>query len=103
MVEELSNHGEFDKFIKDGTVVVDFFAEWCMPCVMMAPVFEEISEKFSKIKFGKLNIDENRDLASRFKVMSIPCIIVFKNGKEAERIIGAVPGEQLEERIRGLK
>ena len=103
MVEELSNHGEFEKAIEKGISIVDFFAEWCMPCVMMGPVFEEVAEKFKKFKFRKVNIEDNKDLASKYKVMSIPCIIVFKDGKEIDRIIGSVPEEVLEEKIGKLK
>ena len=102
VVSELTN-GEFIEFTKKGIVFVDFCAEWCMPCVMMAPVFDEISDKFKKFKFGKVNIDENKELASRFKVMSIPCLIAFKDGKEINRIIGSLPVEVLEERIAKLK
>lgn len=103
MVEEIGNHGEFDKFIEKGICVIDFWAEWCMPCLMMAPIFEEVSEKFSKIKFGKVNIEDNKELASKFNIMSIPCLIIFKSGKEADRIIGAVPAEALEEKIKAIK
>ena len=103
MVEELSNHGEFDKFIEKGICVIDFWASWCMPCIMMAPVFDEVSEKFAKHKFGKLNIDDNKEIAAKFKIMSIPCIVFFKNGKEVGRSIGNVSAEVLEERIRAIK
>ncbi len=94
--EELSEKG-FNDFIKNGVVVIDFFAEWCMPCLMIAPVFEELCLKMKKIKFGKINIDENSGLAEKFDVMSIPTLVVFKNGKEQERIVGARQAEQLEE------
>ena len=99
-VEEISGK-QFDGFIKKGLVVIDFYAEWCMPCVMMAPVIEEIAEKFKgKIEFAKVNIDDNSSLAQKFKVISIPTLIVFKKGKEIERIVGAREEEQLEERLR---
>ncbi len=103
MVEELSNHGEFEKFVEKGISVIDFFAEWCMPCVMMAPVFEEMEGRFKKIKFGKLNVDDNKEIAEKFKVMSIPCLIIFKNGKEAGRIVGNVGEEVLEAKIKAVK
>jgi len=105
MVEEIGNDGEFESFIKSGFSIIDFFAEWCMPCVMMAPVFEEISEKIGKngkIKFGKVNIDDNSDIARKFNIMSIPCFILFKDGKEVDRIVGSVSAEQLEEKIKSL-
>jgi len=99
MVDELSN-GEFETFVKKGVCLVDFFAEWCMPCVMMAPVMEEISEKLKKIKFGKVNVDENQELAAKFKVMSIPTLIIFKDNKEIERLVGAQSEEVLEEKLK---
>ena len=102
MAEELTNV-EFEEFIKKGKCVVDFFAEWCMPCLMMAPVFDEVADKFKDIKFGKMDIDSNRGLAEKFNVMSIPCIIMFKNGKETGRIIGQVSEEVLEEKISNLE
>ena len=76
-VTELTN-GKFEEFTKKGLVLVDFFAEWCMPCVMMSPVVEDMAEKFlGKIEFCKINIDENEKLASKFNVMSIPTLIVL--------------------------
>ena len=99
-IPELSK-GEFENFIKNGVVVVDFFAEWCMPCLMMAPVLDELNEKFSdKIKFGKINIDENSDLAQKFRVMSIPNFILFKDGKQTDQFIGALSLEDFEEKLR---
>jgi len=99
-VTELTN-GEFTKFIEKGTVLVDFWAEWCMPCIMMAPVMEELSEKFGgKIKFGKVNVDENAELAKKFKVLSIPNFVLFKSGKPAERFIGSMSEEDFEDKLR---
>ena len=101
-VEEVSEK-QFSKRIKSGTVVVDFFAEWCMPCVMMAPVIEELSDKFKgKIDFVKVNIDENSGLAEKYGVMSIPTLVVFKDGKEIGRFVGGMQSEQLEEKLRKL-
>jgi len=98
MVDELSGK-EFEAFTKKGLVVVDFFAEWCMPCIMLAPVIEEISDKMKKIKFGKVNIDDSRDISEEFAVMSVPTLIVFKDGKEVDRIVGSLPSDVLEERL----
>ena len=94
---------EFDETInskKSPVVIVDFFAEWCMPCLMLAPVFEELASKFRKIKFATVNVDENKSLSGKFNITSIPCLIVFKDGKEVERITGALPEEVLEEKLR---
>ena len=101
-VDELSEK-QFDDRIKNGIVIIDFWASWCMPCLMMAPVVEELSEKFKgKIEFAKLDVDENQKLSQKFKVMSIPTLVVFKEGKEIGRIIGSMPAEVIEEKIKKL-
>jgi len=92
---------EFDGYVKSGLVLIDFFADWCMPCVMMSPILEELSEKFKgKIKFGKINVDENRELSQKFNILSIPNFILFKNGKKAEQFIGAMPVENFYEKLK---
>ena len=99
IVPELTN-GEFEEFIKKGFAFIDFFAEWCMPCVMMAPVIEELGEKFEKkVKFGKVNVGDNENLARKFNVSSIPNFILFKDGKPIEQFVGAMSSEELEDRI----
>lgn len=71
-------------------ILVDFWAEWCGPCKMIAPVLDEIAdENVGKITIGKVNVDENPDLARRFEVMSIPTLIVFKDGEPVKRLVGA--------------
>lgn len=88
----------FDEEIKASTepVLVDFWAEWCGPCKMVAPVLDEIgSDNEGKLRIGKINIDENLELARRFDVMSIPTLILFKDGEPALRIIGAKGKSQL--------
>ena len=99
-VLELTN-GEFENFIKSGTVLIDFFAEWCMPCLMMAPVIEELSEKFrGKIKFGKVNVDDNQKLAQKFHVTSIPTFVLFKDGDLAQQFIGSMDNEEFREKLK---
>lgn len=99
-VPELTN-GEFLEFVKEGTVFIDFFAEWCMPCVMMGPIVDEVSERFKgKIKFGKVNIEENEELARKFGVRSIPNFVVMKDGKVIQQFMGAMSAEDLEEKLR---
>lgn len=77
-------------------VLVDFWATWCGPCKMLAPVIDEISaEQQGKVNVGKIDIDENPDLAARFGVMNIPTVILFKDGKEVSRSVGLVPKDRL--------
>ncbi len=100
-VVELDNSEEFREFVSNGVAVVDFFAEWCMPCLMMAPVVEETAEKFGdKIKFGKINIDENSEIAREYEVTSIPNFVVFKDGKPVGQFIGAMSAEEFQEKIK---
>lgn len=89
----------FDELIKD-KVVVDFFATWCGPCKMLGPVFEELSTEINDIKFIKVDIDEHEDLCRKYKVMSVPTLIVFDKGKEVKRNIGFIPKEKLKEFIK---
>ena len=99
-VSELSEK-EFPKFIKSGSVLVDFYADWCMPCKMMAPVIDELSGDFKgKIKFGKINIDENSDVAQKYGIMSIPNFILFRDGKQVHQFIGATPAEKFRENLK---
>lgn len=99
-VPELTKR-EFDDFIKHDLVLIDFFAEWCMPCVMMAPIMDELSEKFhGKIKFGKINVDDNQALSQKYRIMSIPNFVLFKNGKQAGQFIGSMSVEDFEEKLK---
>src|SRR5690606_13696187 len=83
---------EFDEAINSGEpVLVDFWAEWCGPCHMIAPILEEIAQEHDSITIAKLNIDENPQAPARYDVMSIPTMIVFQDGVEKKRIVGARP------------
>ncbi|MEK6918562.1 MAG: thioredoxin [Nanoarchaeota archaeon] len=101
MVEEISNIKEFDNALKAEYAFVDFYAEWCMPCVMMGPIIDEVAiKKFQKkVHFTKVNVDEYGEIAEKYGVMSIPTMIILKAGKEVGRIIGAVSEETLIEKI----
>ena len=99
-VPELTN-GEFFEFIKEGLVLIDFFADWCMPCLMMAPIVEEMVDKFEgKIKIGKVNVADNEDIAQKFNVSSIPNFTILKDGKPIDTFVGALSEDELEEKLK---
>jgi thioredoxin 1 len=93
----------FDKFLENSNlpVLVDFWAGWCMPCRIMEPVIEELARDYAeKAMFAKLNVDENPEVATRYAIMSIPHFIIFRNGRPAERIVGAVGRGPLEDALK---
>lgn len=84
----------------EGMVLVDFYADWCGPCKMMAPVIEQIAEEYTgKAKVGKLNVDENPDIAGKYQVMSIPTLLFFRNGQLVDTVVGAVSKSEIERRL----
>jgi len=90
-----------DSYIKKyDTVIVDCWAVWCAPCLMIAPIVEELAKELKgKVVFGKLNVDENQMTAAKYGIMSIPTLLVFKNGKLVDRIIGAMPKPMLKAKL----
>jgi len=94
---------EFNHIINNShkLVVVDFFAEWCMPCLMMTPILEDLAEEMKEVKFVKINKEDNEELALKLKISSIPCLVVFKDGKETDRIIGSHSAEVIKSKIEG--
>lgn len=82
-----------------GVALVDFYADWCGPCKMVSPIVDEIAEEYKSIKVGKINVDECPELAVSFGVVSIPTLVVVKDGKEQSRIVGYRPKEDILEEI----
>lgn len=80
----------------EGTVLVDFWASWCAPCRMLAPVVEKVAEDHTEIKVCKINVDEEAELAAKYKVMSIPTLVVFRQGEPANKSVGVVSKEEIE-------
>lgn len=95
------NDSSFSDFISGpGLSVVDFWAVWCAPCRFVSPIIEELSREYSgRVRFGKLNVDENQVTSGRYGIRSIPTIMLFRNGKPVDSIIGALPRNQIESRI----
>ena len=89
------NHENFAEAVKSGRALIDFYADWCGPCRMMAPILEAVAAEREDLLVAKVNVDENAELASRFGVMSIPTLVVLEDGEEIKRIVGARPKEAL--------
>ncbi|MBR2967794.1 MAG: thioredoxin [Clostridia bacterium] len=88
---------DFDTEIASGKVLVDFWAQWCGPCKMLAPILDELEAECADVKICKVNVDESPELAKRFGVMSIPTLILFKDGKAVDKSVGLVDLESLKE------
>ncbi|MFC1810641.1 thioredoxin [Patescibacteria group bacterium] len=100
MAEAQFTDDNFKDEIKEGVVLVDFFATWCGPCKMLAPVIEELATEYEgKAKIGKLDVDESSAIAGEFGVQSIPTLILFKDGQEVDKMIGFQSKEVLKERL----
>lgn len=100
-VVELSQ-GNFEREVLQSPtpVLVDLWAAWCAPCRMIAPIVEELSGRYDgKVKMGKLNVDDHPQVAAQYGIMNIPTLLLFKGGKEVDRIVGVVPKEELTRRI----
>ena len=92
----VKNENDFDQILKDNEAVfVDFYADWCGPCKMVAPIVEELSQERTDIKFVKVNVDDIPEVAERFGIMSIPTMIFFKNGEAAATTLGFQPKESI--------
>ncbi|MEK6847169.1 MAG: thioredoxin [Nanoarchaeota archaeon] len=92
---EVLSKNNFDAAVAKGTVIVDFYADWCGPCKIMAPAFEKAAARTGSVKFAKLNVDGNQKIAMRYGVMSIPTTIVFKNGQIKDMHAGALSESEI--------
>lgn len=93
----------FEEFVaKNKHTVIDCWAAWCGPCNILSPIIEELAEEWTNVTFGKLNVDENRKIPMRFGIMSIPTLLYFKDGKLADKTLGALPKRMLESRLQKL-
>ena len=84
----------------DKPVLVDFWAVWCGPCQMMAPILHELETEMPDVQIGTVNVDEKMDLARQFRVVSIPTLIIFKNGQEVQRMVGVTSKEELKDALK---
>ena len=99
MIKHLTNSNEFEQEVKEGLVIVDFYADWCGPCQMLAPNLEQL-DKEENLKIVKINVDEIPDLARQFRIMSIPTLMLFKDGNFTKKELGYMPIERLREFIK---
>ncbi len=98
MVMQSLHQNDFENKVlqQKGSIVIDFWAEWCGPCKMMLPVVQEVAKKRKDITFYKMNTDDCSEVAGRFRIMSIPCLVFIKDGKEVDRLVGFNSQEKLE-------
>ncbi|WP_338982016.1 thioredoxin [Spiroplasma endosymbiont of Eupeodes luniger] len=86
---------KFDEVIKNGKVIIDFYADWCGPCKMLAPIFEQLSDEIKEVSFVKVDIDESQELAQRFNISSIPTLLIFDDGQLKRTLNGYKSKEEL--------
>ena len=97
--EVTDNNFQAEVLESESPVLVDFWAPWCGPCRIIAPSLEELNDEIDNLRVVKLNVDENQQTAAQYNVMSIPTLIVFKNGEPAKTIIGAMPKKRLQQEL----
>ncbi len=99
MVKQLTDK-EFDEVIKNGKVLVDFYAEWCGPCKMLSPIIDELAEELRDVNFYKLNVDDSDEVVRRYSVMSIPTLLVFENGELKNTSVGFKSKDEVKELLK---
>lgn len=98
MVKKIKNN-DMSEVLSSKCALVDFSAAWCGPCNMIGPIVEQLSEEKSDVEFFNVDVDKNPDLAMEYRIQSIPALVLFKDGKEADRSIGVIPKDKIEEFI----
>jgi thioredoxin 1 len=96
---KIINSNEFNNTVESGVVVVDFFATWCGPCKMLAPVFEELSGEMEEVNFFKVDVDQALDIARKYAITTVPTMIIFKDGEVVDKMIGFLPKEHIKSKI----
>jgi thioredoxin 1 len=94
---------DFDQMIGNGAVVVDFYADWCGPCRMLAPVLEALAEENGDVSIYKVNVDDDQELARRYGIMSIPTMLFFKNGQLIDKAVGAIGKPSIQSKLDALR
>lgn len=98
---KIINSTQFDEVTSEGIVVVDFFANWCGPCKMLAPVFEQAGEEMKNYAtFLKVDIDQSLELAQQFRISTVPTMMIFKDGKPVETLVGFMPKERIVQKVK---
>lgn len=95
MIKEIENAKEFDEETKDGRVLVDFYAVWCGPCKMLAPIVEKVVEENPEVKLLRVDVDKNEELSARYNIVSIPTLIYFKGGNPINASVGFIPEDKV--------
>ena len=99
MVKNITEQ-DFNKEIKEGKVLVDCYADWCGPCKMLSPIVDELSEELTDVKFFKLNVDDNQELAQEYQIMSIPTLLIYEDGKLVNTSVGLKSKDELKELLK---
>ena len=100
MTLKITNKEFEDIIANDNITLIDFYADWCGPCKALSPIIDQVAQEAVGVTVGKVNVDDERDLAMKYRVRSIPTMIIFKGGKEIERLVGLLPKEQILEKIK---